>query len=618
MTTTDPAGRADTTEGPAIPSPRAAEGDEGERPGHREQPRPLRWAARLARRWWAAAAECVLAVGAALVFTVWATTIRDDPVERVGQVSGLAALQLRLALCALPVLAVVAWASVRASRTTRERVVRLAAAASAGLIGGFMGGGQVFTLRGTPWGLAGQLGDNGRLIEWTQEVLRTGSFDNIYPPGIPHVAAFVARHFEGGNAAMAFKPLFITLVALTPPLVFLAWRTVLRPLPALAVAVFGAIGQFMPYKPYSLLALMVLVALLAKLAQWLRGSPGFSVPGALLRGAWLGLATGLVFLVYSGWHVWSAPGAAALVAFFFPWRRRGRSGRLRGLALLGGLPLGFLPVAGPYLWRMLGATSIKDTWCSYITQTDPAYLGVVAFTKGQLQTAGTWPPAGEIGGLGVFTLVGLAGLGVAIALGLRTPVVAAVLACFAGAWVLRFWFAHDMASSGDVRLFPHTTAELQFALVVLTVLACVLVAERVGVLGRALEGLRAGSSHPAAPGGVRFGALGALTALVLVGGIASSALTDRFLAAPPSLGTAGYLAWEAHQLRTPDGSCPAYADQGVCRTPAVLTPTPDSSSPLDCRPVYPTVPSSGAPGDARRPPAVADGLRGRLGGAEGI
>ena len=80
----------------------------------------------------------LLALGVAALFTVWATTIDDNPMVRVGQVSGLAALQFRVALCALPLLTVVGWALVRASRPVRLLVTRLGAAAAVGLVGGFL------------------------------------------------------------------------------------------------------------------------------------------------------------------------------------------------------------------------------------------------------------------------------------------------------------------------------------------------------------------------------------------------------------------------------------------------------------------------------------------------
>ncbi|GAB3436892.1 hypothetical protein GCM10027517_07660 [Phycicoccus ginsengisoli] len=545
---------------------------------------------RLATRWWPAASELALALGAALLFTWWARTIHDNPINRVGQVSGLAALQYRLAVCALPLAGVVAWASLRYDREARALTVRLAAAAAAGLFGGFLGGGQVFTLRGTPWALAGELGDNGRLIEWTQEVLRTGTFDSnsLYPPGIPHAAAFIARHFEHGNAAMAFKPLFIPLMALTPGLVYVTWRMVLRPLPALAVAVFSALSAFLPYKPYDLLAMLVLVPVIAKLAQWLKASPGFTLPGAALRGVWLGVMAGAIFSFYSGWHVWSAPGTVVMLLLIFPWRRAGGAGRLCGGALLLGCVVGFAPVGVPYLVQVLGSTGVKDTWCSQITQTDPAWIGQRSITMAQWQFPGSWPPPGEIAGLGLFALALVAGLGVAVALGLRTPAVATALACFASCWLLRFYLAHNMEKTGTVQLFPHTTFEIQYTLIVLTVLACALASERLRdwaqVLARSAR--QNGITLPRGAG-VRFGELGALLALLLVGGMGGSFLTDRFLPASPALHTAGYVAWEAHNLRTPDGTCPTYADMGTCATPPVLKPSVSHvTGPLVCRNLY--------------------------------
>ncbi|MER6045016.1 hypothetical protein ABT136_30425, partial [Streptomyces sp. NPDC001856] len=86
----------------------------------------------LARRWWPAVAECVVAVATALGFTARGVTVANSPVTRVGQVSGLSNLQFRLALLVLVVLAVVGWATVRGSERVRAVTVRLAAAAVAG------------------------------------------------------------------------------------------------------------------------------------------------------------------------------------------------------------------------------------------------------------------------------------------------------------------------------------------------------------------------------------------------------------------------------------------------------------------------------------------------------
>ena len=386
---------------------------------------------------------------------------------------------------------------------------------------------------------------------------------------------------------MAFKPLFVAMVAWSPSLVYIAWRMVLRPLPSVAIAVFGCFMEFLPYKPYDSLTLMLLVPVVAKLAQWLRSSPGFSVKGAVLRGLWLGAVLGVIFLVYSGWHWWSFPGTAVLVAALFPWRRAGREGRLRGFVLLGGALAGFLAVGGVYLREMLGATGTKDTWCSYVTQTDPGYIGQLALSSHLYEVPGTWPPPGEIAGLGVFALAVTAGLGVAVAFGLRRAPVAATVACFVSSWFLRFYLAHNMENDSAVQLFPRTAMEIQYTLIVLAVLACVLCADRLRALAATL--VRLADSRRINAAGLRparFGALGVLLSLVLLGGMGASYLTDQYMPAPAGRGTQGYLALTAQQLREPDGTCPDHAGSS-CVTPNKLRPFPtEAPKPLQCKNLY--------------------------------
>ncbi|QMU75290.1 hypothetical protein GXW83_05460 [Streptacidiphilus sp. PB12-B1b] len=532
--------------------------------------------ARLARRWGPAAGEWAVGLAVALLFTWWARTVDDNPVVRSGQIAGLAALQFRLAVLGIPLLALVGWAVVRGGARLREWGVRLGAAGVAGLVSGFLAGGQVFMLRGTPWPINGLGGDTGSLDYWAQSVVRTGTFHNVYSPGIPHLVAWLAEQFYHGNAGLVFKPLLIVLTALTCPLVYLAWRMVLRPLPALGVAVLCGVSQYMPYKQYSPLILLLLVPVIAKLAQWLRGSPAFTAWGAVLRGAWLGVMLGVLFITYSGWHVWSFPGAVVLVLALFPWRRAG--GRVRGLLLLGGTAVAFLAIGGDYTLKMLGASNTKDLWCSQITLTQPAYLGELPFSAVNWNQPGVFPNVvGTFAGLDFWTVAMIAGLGLAVALGLRRPAVLGLVACFGGSWLLRFGFAERMVSDQNIRLFPHTTFEIQYTLTALAVVGCVLVAERLGDLTRAVAAL-ASERAAATPGlpalprlpAVRFTAVGALLALLLAGGMAASAITDQYLPAPPSEHTGGSLAWAAHQLRKPDGACPRYAHNGTCTAP----PTP--------------------------------------------
>ncbi|MEV5970086.1 hypothetical protein [Streptomyces sp. NPDC051921] len=516
---------------------------------------PADLARRTVRRWGPASGEVAVALATALCFTVWGLSVGNSPITRVGQISGLSNLQLRFAFLVLVVLAVVGWATVRGTPRVRRLTTRLAAAAVAGLTTGFLGAGQVFALRGTPWPLNGPFGDNNRILGWGEEVLHTGAMDGFYPPAVPYLLGYAAKlGFFDGQPAFAFKWVFIAFVALTGPAAYLFWRMCLKPLPALAVGLLPALQQTLPHKPYSPFVLVLLLPLIAKLLMWLRASPRFTARGTVLRGAFLGLLFGLLFLVYSGWHLWSLPGVLVATVFFYPWR----TGRLRGLLFLGSSLLGFLLVAGVYLRVLLGATSTRDQWCSGYTLTEPAYIGTTPLTGLAWDQPGEYPGVGEFSGLHMYAVIVLIGLGFAVALGLRKAVVVAPLACFGSAWLIRFWLAGHMEADQQVQLFPRTMMQIQVTLTALTVLACVVAAQR---LVPVVKRLRTGDR----PDARRFTAVGVLLAMALAGGMVGSFFSNQYLPTHPDEQLAGTLAWRAHQFRKPNGDCPKFADQGKCK-----------------------------------------------------
>ncbi|MEV4949681.1 hypothetical protein [Streptomyces sp. NPDC053755] len=513
-----------------------------------------------ARRWGPAAGEIAVGLLTALGFAYWGLTVGNSPVTRVGQVSGLSNLQFRLALVILVIVAVVGWATVRGSARVRAVTVRLAAAAVAGLGTGFIGAAQVFALRGTPWPLNGPYGDNNRILGWAEEVLHTGAMDAFYPPAVPYTIGYLAKAgLFDGEPALAFKWVFIALVAVTGPAAYLLWRMCVGPLPALALGLLPALQQTLPHKPYSPLVLVLILPLIAKLLLWLRASPHFTTRGTALRGGFLGLLFGLLFLVYSGWHLWSLPGVLVAVLFFFPWR----TGRLSGLLLLGSSLIGFLLVAGVYLRVLLGATSTRDQWCSGYTLTEPAYIGTTPLSSRAWDEPGEYPGFGEFSGLHMYAVIVLIGLGFAVALGLRKAVVVAPLACFGSAWLVRFWLAGHMEADQQVQLFPRTIMQIQVTLTALTVLACVLAAQRLVPLVQRLR--EAEGPEAARPEARRFTAVGVLLAMALAGGMIGSFFGNQYLPTHPDEKLAGTLAWQAHQFRKPDGDCPKYANLGKCK-----------------------------------------------------
>ncbi|MGW7428828.1 hypothetical protein ACWGIN_04685 [Streptomyces sp. NPDC054861] len=509
-------------------------------------------------RWAPAAGEGAVGLLTALGFAYGGLTVADSPVTRIGQVSGLANLQFRLASAVLVVVAVVAWATVRGGARARSLSVRLGASAVAGLSTGFVGAAQVFALRGTPWPLNGPYGDNNRLLGWAQEVLHTGSMDAFYPPAVPHLLGYAAgAGLLDGRPAFGLKWLFIAFVALTGPAAYLAWRMSLRPLPALAVALLTALQQTLPHKPYSPFVLVLLVPLIAKLLLWLRAAPRFGEKGAVGRGAFLGALFGLLFLIYAGWHLWSSPGFLVAALFFFPWR----AGPLRGLLFLAGAVGGFLLVAGAYLTVLFGATGTRDQWCSGFTLTEPAYIGTTPLSARAWDEPGEYPGPGDFAGLPVYAVAALIGLGVAVALGLRLAVVVAPLACLGSAWFIRFWLAGHMEADQQVQLFPRTTMQIQVGLTALAVLAGVLVAWRLAPLARR----RADAGGGGPTGAPEFTAVGVLLAMALAGGMIGSFFGNQYLPTHPDEKLAGTLAWQAHQFRKPDGDCPKYANFGKCK-----------------------------------------------------
>jgi galactan 5-O-arabinofuranosyltransferase len=510
----------------------------------------------LLRPWWPATGEVLVSLVTALGFTYWGLSVGNSPVTRVGQVSGLSDLQFRLALLLLVLLAAVGWATVRGGERVRSLAVRLGAAAVAGLSTGFLGAGQVFALRGTPWPINGPYGDNNRILAWAEEVLHTGSMHAFYPPAVPYVLGFAAKAgILGGQPAFGLKWLFIAFVALTGPAAYLAWRSCLSPLPALAVGLLPALQQTLPHKPYSPFVLVVLVPLIAKLLMWLRAAPRFSTRGLVARGTFLGVLFGLLFLIYSGWHLWSLPGALVAVLLCFPWRDR----PARALLFLGSTLTGFLLVAGVYLRVLLSATGTRDQWCSGYTLTEPAYIGTTPLSGRAWDEPGEYPGFGEFAGLHTYAVLALIGLGVAVAIGLRQVVVIAPLACFGSAWLIRFWLAGHMEADQQVQLFPRTMMQIQVTLTALAVLACVLAARKLAPYVRAQAGAAADARHRG------FTAVGALLALALAGGMIGSFFSNQYLPTLPQEKLAGTLAWQAHQFRKPDGSCPKYAQHHKCR-----------------------------------------------------
>jgi galactan 5-O-arabinofuranosyltransferase len=516
------------------------------------EPVPARTGARRAvSRVMSWAAEVLAATLAALLFPLWSSSIRVDPLVRIGQVSGLAGLQLRFAAIGVCLLVAVL---VGLRTRWRTLTVRLACAVVAGLATGLIGGGLVVALHGTSLPLFGEFGDSWVLAVWADELRAGLPVPAHYPPLFVHALAWWADA-TGSSTLEALKPLDIVTTSLFGPAAYLAWRTLLPPVWALGVGLFAALPVIEPYKPYTTVVLVVLVPVLIQFLRFLRACATRSYVWVGAAGAGFGVIFAGLFLFYSGWYVWSAPGVLAAVLLHFPWR----GSWLRGVVLLSTSAAVFYLLSERHLHGLLrGSGTVKDRYFYFDVYVDPAY---VAMARGPFPgNPGPWPPPGELGGVGLFTLLLALGLAVAVALGMRDSVVSTAGCLFAGAWLLRFYYAAQMYRTETVQLYPRTTPEIQYCLLVLTGFACYLLVRQVDALSWFTR-LGRQDRPTQAVGGAGSAAVGALCALLLLVGSIGSAISDRYL--PREDNSPGRLAWTSHYTWH-DGQCSQYVARDRC------------------------------------------------------
>ncbi|MFD7625272.1 hypothetical protein ACFV7Q_04360 [Streptomyces sp. NPDC059851] len=512
--------------------------------------------------------EAAVAFGAALVLPVLARSFKLDPLNRIAQVSGLAGLQLRFALLGLLLVAAVVLAMRLRHGRHFDLAARLASAGIAGLASGFVAAGAVIALLGTPWPMFGLNGDSGRIVEWAHAVANgRPSGSPVYPPLPLYTLGYYAEWFHGGNTAYAFKDLQILGTAAFGPLVYLAWRTLLSPVRALAFGVVPAFALIDSYKPYSQTVLVLLVPVLVAMVVSLRRTGTERWRPVLLKGAGFGTVLGVLFLAYSGWFLWSAAGVLFAALLYFPWR----TGPAKGAAFMAASLGAFLLVAGRYLMVMLieGQTT-KDYNFRFDNFTDPAYY--LMWRTDMPGKVGDWPPPGEFGGVGLFALVTFVCLGAAIWLGLRKPLAVTIAAMFISAWVMRMYIASHMYETQTVQLYTRTNNQLLYCGLILCALVAHLVSLRLadrrsaaaplsaaaGAAGGTGSGGPAGSGFPGREGAV----IGTLCALLLLLGTVSSSMSDRYM--PAQDGTYRILPWVSHTIRMQDGTCPKFAPEGQC------------------------------------------------------
>jgi galactan 5-O-arabinofuranosyltransferase len=473
------------------------------------------------------------------LFLVLASTIRINPLQRIGQISGLASLQLRFAVIALPLLL----AAIVAARIGRgvDWIVRITCAAFAGLASAFVGGGVMVALRHTPYGLNAHQGDASLLAAWANAFSANdtnGYPPPFYPPAFPHILS-IYKDLSGQPALYALKDLQIVLCALIGPATYVCWRRLLRPVWALGIGVGAMFVLLEPFKPYEGITLVVLIPVLIQFAQALRTAEDRTIHQLAKSGVGYGVALGLLCLMYSGWFKWSAPGFVIAALWLIPWR----GGRWKSAVMLSAIALlVFIIVNWGYLTGILnfghasglasvtgiGKQIIRDDYVYFDVLVDPAYF---AMWKTDLPgVVGVWPPSGELGGISVYVLILFTSFGAAIAWARERTAVIVLAAIITGAWLMRFWYAHHMYETKLVQLYPRTSIELAYCFAL--------------VAGYAIL---AGAERFAKPT-VSY-AIGALCAIAFVIGTAGSAISDRYMPNNETRGL-GFLAYTAHDAVT--------------------------------------------------------------------
>ncbi|MYW01591.1 hypothetical protein [Streptomyces sp. SID3343] len=533
--------------------------------------------------WWRrpllVSAEACVAILTAVVFAQWARTIRVNPLDRIGQVSALAMLQLRVAVIGIVVIAALVIAYRRFGPAWQAMVVRFSCAVVAGLMSGFIAAGSAVGLRGTPWPINGVHGDAGTLANWAAAINRGESLPSgVYPPLFPHVLAVWADVFRDGNTSYALQDLQIVIMALMAPAAYLAWRLWFQPLWALALGVTSAIPLYEPIKPYTTIVLVVFVPIIAKYIQVLRRTPLMKPRDRVLVGAGFGAILGILFISYSGWFVWSAAGVLVTCLCVLPWR----SGLKAALTFAAATLVPFALIGGSYLKDLLaGAGGEKDAYFYFDTKVDPAYF--LMWRGDAPGDAGGWPPPGELGGVGVFMLILLVGLALALYLGMRRSLVLALVACLGSSWLMRLWFSSHMFQDQAVQLYPRTSIELMYCFLLVAGVSAHLAAGRLRELWTRHVRHRSPAAGPVAPphSGARWRTtpgmpltIGALSALLFLFGSVASSIADDFM--PVEGSSMANLTYNSHILQKADGKCPTWAPKHKCErlgTPPWKEPT---------------------------------------------
>ena len=495
------------------------------------------------------AAEAFVSLAVAGGFLVASQSINVNPMVRVGQVSGLAQLQFGFAIAAILLVVAVLVGERLLPERHRRWLEPLACAAAAGLFGGLVGGGIAVALHRTPYGLLAGYGDYIWIGQWANSVLAGhGLPAHHYPPLSIWGLAGWAR-LTGQPVQYAMKDMQLVGTALFGPAAYLAWRLLMRPAVALGVGVVAMIPFVEPVKAYPQLTLVMLIPVLILFAKNLRDIATRSLRSCLLIGVGFGVGLGALFMLYSGWFVWCAPGFLAACAVVVP--KRGSWRKVLGLAAASVAT--FVATTWIHLTGLLASTGgVSDAFFYFDTDSDPAYFAM--WRNDRAGDITVWPPPGELGYVGLFTLLLVLGVGVALWLGWRRTTVISVGLMAVGAWMMRMYLAGESYATHTVRLYPRTTMVLLYCTLILTGLAVIFAARAV---------TRAISRPVAWPARPPLGIL--LIPLLMVFAFTGSATIDHFMPGPR--GTSGDFATDAHIHPLLNGECPHYGIDHGCPAP---------------------------------------------------
>jgi galactan 5-O-arabinofuranosyltransferase len=329
----------------------------------------------------------------------------------------------------------------------------------------------------------------------------------------------------------------------------------------------------------------MLIPVLVKFLHTVRHAGRLSLLRAGLLGLVFGAGIGVLFLLYSGWFVWGALGIFVAFLVVTPWRTA-----LLRVAVLGTATLvTFVAVAWVHLSGLLnnsGGTS--DKYFYFDTDTEPAYIAMWRNDRG-VGAGPIWPPFGELGGVGLFTILLAIGAGVAIYFGWRRTVVLTLGCVAVSAWLMRMYLASESYATLSVRLYPRTLMIILYCLLLLTGFSVFYAVtwlrnrpQPLSLEQLSLEPVSRAARWRAKP---PLGLM--LIPLLFFFASAGSATSDRYMPQSPQ-GSMGYFTWIAQYHRLLDGNCTQYgrlhgcqphpiSSTGTGASPAGSSPSPSSS-----------------------------------------